>query len=171
MPSWRFFSTVTSELADRFASLSEAKMELFDYIEVSDTNFVARDMLRRIRTSLTFGNSKANEVSFRSPRTHQVYAPEWNGQSVEVDYGVIIRSQNPFATDRSVLLMFGCYGYGTRAAGRFVCSDEFLRLAEVEKGGGDLECVVRTEVIGGAPQRASLCEIRPLAGVQHVQSG
>ena len=29
-----FFSTVTSELADRFASLSEAKMELFDYIEV-----------------------------------------------------------------------------------------------------------------------------------------
>ena len=49
--------------------------------------------------------------------------------------------------------------------------DEFLRLAEVEKGGGDLECVVRTEVIGGAPQRASLCEIRPLAGVQHVQSG
>ena len=28
------FSTVTSELADRFASLSEAKMELFDYIEV-----------------------------------------------------------------------------------------------------------------------------------------
>jgi len=29
-----FFSTVKSELADRFASLSEAKMELFDYIEV-----------------------------------------------------------------------------------------------------------------------------------------
>ena len=29
-----FFSTVTSELADRFASLSEARMELFDYIEV-----------------------------------------------------------------------------------------------------------------------------------------
>ena len=33
-----FFSTVTSELADRFASLSEAKMELFDYIEVFATN-------------------------------------------------------------------------------------------------------------------------------------
>ena len=29
-----FFSTVTSELADRVASFSEAKMELFDYIEV-----------------------------------------------------------------------------------------------------------------------------------------
>jgi putative transposase len=29
-----FFSTVKSEFADRFASLSEAKMELFDYIEV-----------------------------------------------------------------------------------------------------------------------------------------
>jgi len=29
-----FFSTVKSELADRFASFSEAKMELFDYIEV-----------------------------------------------------------------------------------------------------------------------------------------
>jgi transposase InsO family protein len=30
----RIFSTVKSELADRFASFSEAKMELFDYIEV-----------------------------------------------------------------------------------------------------------------------------------------
>ncbi len=29
-----FFSTVKSELADQFASFSEAKMELFDYIEV-----------------------------------------------------------------------------------------------------------------------------------------
>jgi putative transposase len=29
-----FFSTVKSELADRLASLGEAKMELFDYIEV-----------------------------------------------------------------------------------------------------------------------------------------
>jgi len=32
MESW--FSTVKSELADRFDSFSEAKMELFDYIEV-----------------------------------------------------------------------------------------------------------------------------------------
>ena len=29
-----FFSTVKSELADRFGSFSEAKMALFDYIEV-----------------------------------------------------------------------------------------------------------------------------------------
>lgn len=29
-----FFSTVKRELADRFASFSEAKMESFDYIEV-----------------------------------------------------------------------------------------------------------------------------------------
>jgi putative transposase len=29
-----FFSTVKSELADRFASYGEAKMQLFDYIEV-----------------------------------------------------------------------------------------------------------------------------------------
>ena len=29
-----FFSTVTSELRDRFDSCGEAKMELFDYIEV-----------------------------------------------------------------------------------------------------------------------------------------
>jgi transposase InsO family protein len=29
-----FFSTVKSELADRFGSYSEAKMELFDYLEV-----------------------------------------------------------------------------------------------------------------------------------------
>ena len=34
----RFFSTVKSELADRFGSLSEAKMELFDYIPATDND-------------------------------------------------------------------------------------------------------------------------------------
>ena len=41
MPSWSFFSTVKIELADRFASFREAKMEFFDYIEVEPVrNFV-----------------------------------------------------------------------------------------------------------------------------------
>jgi hypothetical protein len=31
---FRFFSTLKSELADRFDSCGDAKMELFDYIEV-----------------------------------------------------------------------------------------------------------------------------------------
>lgn len=127
----------------------------------ADTNSTTRELLRRIRTSLTFGNSQRNEISFHSSRTQRDYAPEWNGPSVAIDYGIIICSHNPFAAEHSILLVFGCYGYGTRAAGRFVCSDEFLRLAEVDRG-DNFECVVQTEVLGGAAQRASLCEIHPL---------
>jgi hypothetical protein len=44
-----FFSTVKSELADRFASFSEAEMELFDYIEVF---YNQRRQLTRIRDRL-----------------------------------------------------------------------------------------------------------------------
>jgi putative transposase len=34
-PSWRaFFSSVKSEVADRFDSFSKAKMALFDYVDV-----------------------------------------------------------------------------------------------------------------------------------------
>ena len=33
-----FFSSVKSEVADRFDTCGEAKMELFDYIEVFITN-------------------------------------------------------------------------------------------------------------------------------------
>ena len=42
-----FFSSVKSETADRFGSCGEAKMELFDYIEVLITN--AGDTRRSVR--------------------------------------------------------------------------------------------------------------------------
>ena len=53
-----FFSTVTSELADRFASLSEAKMELFDYIEVFATNGAG---IRRSARSVRLPSNDAHQ--------------------------------------------------------------------------------------------------------------
>ena len=58
-----FFSSVKSELADRFDSCGEAKMELFDYIEV-------------------FYNQGAPALNARSDQSGRVRAPSGDSSGV-----------------------------------------------------------------------------------------
>jgi hypothetical protein len=123
-----------------------------------DANSITRTVLRRVDTDLQFGDADRNQISFFSRATDTAYVPE-TGRDF-VDYGVLIRARNPFASENVVLLMFGCFGYGTWAAGRYAVSLQFLREGFVSSG-RDFECVVRTEVIRGIPQPATMCEFRP----------
>lgn len=91
--------------------------------------------------------------------------PEYDGGKVVADHGVILRVTNPFDRARKALLLFGCFGFGTWAAGRCVCSEDFLVHPTV-RGGSDIECVVRSEVVRGVPQQPRICEIRELAAVE-----
>ena len=126
-----------------------------------DNNSIAREMFKRIRTGLQLGNPDANEISFRSAITRRTYVPRAEDGEVLTDYGVILRAPNPFAPERRVLLLFGCYGFGTWAAAKYVCSDEFLALQEV-KAGVDLVCVVRADIVRDVPIGLTCCELRAL---------
>lgn len=79
-----------------------------------DSNSLTREMLRRAPTTMVFGEPNHHVISFRSHTTGRSYNPSHTafGQ-VETDYGVIIRFHNPFAPRYCVLLIFGCYGFGT----------------------------------------------------------
>jgi hypothetical protein len=127
-----------------------------------DANSTTRDVLQRIATTLRFGDASRHEVSFYSNASRTPFVPERDGNGeVCVDFGVILRAPNPFANDRRVVALFGCFGFGTWAAGRCALSDGFLSDPTVAKGAA-LECVVRTEIVRGVPQQATVCEIREL---------
>jgi len=82
-----------------------------------------------------------------------------NGE-VARDYGVIIRTHNPFMPRNEeapsprrgerVVVIYGCYGYGTLAAVLYSQSPQFLEMVGSE--GDDIECIVTCRVVEGTPQ-------------------
>ena len=83
----------------------------------------------------------------------QVYEPVAVDKKIVRDYGVIIRARNPFLfegrQDKRVVLIYGCYGFGTRAAVLFSMERAFLDLvANTEE---DIECIVSCDVIDREP--------------------
>jgi hypothetical protein len=124
-----------------------------------DANSVTQEVVSRIPTTLILGDPKRAEISFIDGVTRQAYAPEFRADDVSADYGVILRTTSPFDRKRKVLMLFGCFGFGTWAAGRFVCGEEFLA-HPLTSSGADVECVVRTEIVRGAPQHTHICMLR-----------
>ena len=115
---------------------------------------IAGTMLRPPRLVLAKSTGQNDESCFR---------PSVQGNDVVQDYGVIIRARNPFAqwgreiTDprggRRVVIIYGCYGYGTLAAVLYSQTAEFLEM--IENGRDDIECVVVCRVVMGTPQTIS----------------
>jgi hypothetical protein len=131
-----------------------------------DANSTTREVLPKMPTSLRFGDASRDEspLALYSSVSGRAYVPQRDGNDeLCVDYGVILRTSNPFKNDRMVIAIFGCFGFGTWAAGRHAFSNDFLADPTVAKGAA-LECVVRTEIIRGVPQQVTVCEIRELAG-------
>ncbi len=85
--------------------------------------------------------------------TTQVYEPVAADKKIVRDYGVIIRARNPFLfegrQDKRVVLIYGCYGFGTRAAVLFSMERAFLDL--VKNTDEDIECIVSCDVIDREP--------------------
>ena len=80
-----------------------------------------------------------------------------------LDYGLIIRVPNPLGGGRKteILILAGCWGYGTTGAAEAICDPEFLQNAVVRKN-RFFEALVRTAVHADAAhyQRPELT--RPL---------
>jgi hypothetical protein len=87
------------------------------------------------------------------------YRPTWDGEHLTRDYGVIIRATNPFlprkklqktGKEAKIVMMYGCYGFGTLAAVLFSQTPQFLQM--ISKASNDLECVVSCDIIMDTPQ-------------------
>jgi hypothetical protein len=148
-----------------------------------DTSPIAAQTWSAAPTSFKWGEHERHDVSIHdSTSKYPVLKPEgWQdargrrglavrggsrGQgAVTRDYGLVVKMPNPFAQrqpERGALLFAGCLGYGTWGAVRFSITETFtqhpLVLAE-----DAVECLLAVDVLGDAPQRIEVMDVRPLA--------
>lgn len=108
------------------------------------TNEITEEALKIIRPSLTVvdpGPGIAMEVhdsaavaesntNNASEEVQRVIVVEPSSKRM-TDYGVIIRSRNPFNRSKILVIISGAYGYGSWAGVKLTQTDEFLRRCEL----------------------------------------
>ena len=76
-----------------------------------------------------------------------------------VDYGILVRGQNPFAPQRALIVIAGLYGFGTWAGATLPLDPGFLRRCA---GLRNFECLYRVEVHQGQLLATSIVALRSL---------
>ena len=133
-----------------------------------DANTLTGDILSRLNCAYSVewldppaaGDGSSRQIPELQPTSYApaeltAYRPEMTGNSLVRDYGVIIRARNPFISpgskDKRIVIIYGCYGFGTLAAVLYSLEQDFLgRIRDTEE---DIECIVTCDVVRDAPQR------------------
>lgn len=137
-----------------------------------DTNTLTRDCLSHLRCTYALkwlnpaeGSLPIDNIHHRSqipelqptiyaPDDLQALRPVMSEDLLVQDYGVIVRARNPFmppgAKNKRVVLIYGCYGFGTLAAVLYSLERDFLQ--EIRNTNEDIECVVSCDVVKDTPQ-------------------
>jgi hypothetical protein len=131
-----------------------------------DANELTRATMERFegRLSITVPGSKLHNVALRDSVSKKIFAPQHGADGdLVLDYGLVVRTPNPLSNGRrtEVLILAGCWGYGTTGAAEAVCDSEFLQHSVVSKN-RYFEAIVRTAVHASAAhyQRPEL--VRPI---------
>lgn len=135
-----------------------------------DANKVTRDALPMIRSGLGFDYPHSGGVSILDTATDPtvVYEPHKpSDRGPARDYGIVLRSKNPFTPAQPLLLLAGASGYGTWASARYVASAGFFALRTTRKS-DYFECLVETDVVRDAPQDIRLKLIRDLGSAAPI---
>ena len=79
--------------------------------------------------------------------------PNFNGEILREDYGILTRGRNPNNSESEVLLMAGAHGLGTLAAAEVSLSSKFERRLyhDLKEYNGNFECLVRYTRTDGGP--------------------
>jgi hypothetical protein len=124
-------------------------------------NAISKEVFTRINSTLRFGNPARFGSAIYDSSTDTSYAPLIDSGEILKDYGLILKTSNPFAPSKQVLLIAGSFGYGTWAGVRFAMSKEFVTNQVVAEG-KPLECLIETDILRGTPQDIRLLALRPL---------
>jgi hypothetical protein len=98
--------------------------------------------------------------AFRDRETGQIIGPEFDGDQIRKDCGLIVRTTNPFSPGHEVVIFCGSYGYGTWAAVQLARSKEFIGVRTRRMG--SLECLLSVDVVREHPRQPRIEILRPL---------
>lgn len=117
----------------------------------------------------TFRFNTSLPMTLQDGLRNELYEPTLSGDQVTIDYGTLIRARNPYAPDRTLVMIGGVYGFGTWGGVRLLSDKRFLKQCALLSGRSangksfELECVYRVHVHQGEPEFVTPLEIRPLS--------
>lgn len=128
-----------------------------------DANSISREALSRIKSTIKLGDPDLHEISIQDTKFKKLYSPriDENSNKLRTDYGLILKTKNPFNHNKQLLLIAGSFGYGTWAGIRYITSKEFLKNRIVSEG-TSLECLIETDITLETPQQIKLITLRPI---------
>jgi hypothetical protein len=89
------------------------------------------------------------------------YAAKMEDSTVVKDYGALVRCHSPFNVNRSLIFMYGIFGFGTWGAARLVADANFRRRCD-SLGSFEFECLFEVTVMSGEPEIVKVLDLRTL---------
>lgn len=118
-----------------------------------DANIVSREFYNKIDTNFKFGDPNINEITLYDTKENLSYRPKYNtNKKVIRDYGFAFKTENPFNSETNIILLAGCYGFGTCSAAQLFESSRLLDKLKKSKN-GEFEALVYSDVINDWVQK------------------
>lgn len=127
-----------------------------------DANPITKAALKFIPSTIT---EDASGIAIYDSLQEKLYIPSKKDESskeVSKDYGVIIKTENPFDKKKDILIIYGAYGFGTWAGVRFAVTEAFTN-HEIISTCKSFECLIETEVVLDTPQQTRSITVRKLS--------
>lgn len=125
------------------------------------SNLLTATFMKEINTGYSFEHQDDLNVTIFD-RVRKTYAhPASSGGSLALDVGYIIVADNPYKMSRRVILLFGCFGYGTWAAMQALFLKQFMRKIKKNKY-HNFEACVEVEIRHCRPHHIEIKDIRDI---------
>lgn len=123
-----------------------------------DANIITREVYERIDTKFSFGDPDNNEISLSDTFTAVNYSPTFSSRNEVIgDYGLVFKTKNPFNQESEVIILAGCFGFGTNSASMLFDQNSLIQQIE-DSHGKHFEALVFSDVIKDWVQKPKIVE-------------
>ncbi|MEV6758476.1 helix-turn-helix domain-containing protein [Streptomyces sp. NPDC051214] len=137
----------------------EARRKPLILIGGPDANKITDEVVQRLRCSLGFTRHTPHDISIRDSQTERIYVPRLLNQGEGTDYGLVVKTKNPFNPQVPALIVAGSFGYGSWAGARLLTDPTSAELAISH---APFECLFDTEIVDRTPQATEVLVLRAL---------
>lgn len=124
-----------------------------------DANILTREVFERLSLKFGFGDPDKHEISLYDNYQHKTYLPKYNSNKRVIgDYGLVFKTQNPFNPETCVIILAGCFGFGTCASAQLFEIEKLLETIEGFEDEEGFEALVYSDVINDWTQKPRIIQ-------------
>lgn len=113
---------------------------------------ISNEITKRIMVDKEETFLKFRDHTLVNTKNNKTFEPEVRGNKVTKDYGIVIKMNSIFNPNLKLIIIAGCYDYGTYLASRALIEPNIIKKVMRIVGKNDFEIVVSGEIIEGVPQ-------------------